>query len=380
MHRARKKVLFLITKSNFGGAQRYVFDVATHLPPSFEPIVAFGGTGVVGADTGLLNTMLAERGIRTIHLRSLGRDISLVHEWKSFKEIMGVIKSEQPDILHLNSSKAGGLGALAGRIAGIRRIVYTAHGWPFWEKRPYLQTKLILFFSWLTALLSHIVVCVSEFDQSHMHSFPFMKNRLTVIKNGIVPPSFFVRTEARRLIPTHLGAMHTDALWVVSIAELTPNKNLTTGIKAVAQYNTQNTQKIFYTIIGSGEMREELEDISRAHAISDSIYFAGFVPNAAHYLKAFDAFLLPSLKEGLPYAILEALSAHIPVIASNVGGIPEIAAREKSVTLVDPSDTQTIVAAFKMLQKNPELLTTEDVLSDWNIERMMADTISLYTV
>ena len=135
------KILFIITKSNFGGAQRYVYDIATHLPKDkFEATVALGGSGV-------LKDKLEATGIRTIALPDLERDISVVKEWRAFVNIFKAIKETEPDIVHLNSSKAGALGALAARLYNLFlklskrdlqlgiKIIFTAHGWAFKEKR-----------------------------------------------------------------------------------------------------------------------------------------------------------------------------------------------------------------------------------------------------
>ena len=133
----KKKILFVITKSNWGGAQRYVYDLATHLPKEeFEVAVAFGGTGEVGASAGLLEVRLREAGVRIIFLTTFARDIGILREFSAFFELLRTIRAENPDVLHLNSSKAGGLGALSGRIAGLRRIIFTAHGFAPNELRP----------------------------------------------------------------------------------------------------------------------------------------------------------------------------------------------------------------------------------------------------
>ena len=129
----RKKVLYLITKSNFGGAQRYVYDLATALPrEKYEAVVAFGGTGAPGSKPGQLAEMLGEANVSTVYLHALGRDYSIM-DVRSFFEILQLIKIESPDVLHLNSSKAGGLGALAGRLCHVPQIIYTANGWPFFH-------------------------------------------------------------------------------------------------------------------------------------------------------------------------------------------------------------------------------------------------------
>src|SRR3990167_9882253 len=154
----RTTVLFLITKAAWGGAQRYVYDLATHLPPEFEPIVACGTSGKLAND--LLHADIGGRQIP-----SLGRDVAVISDIKSFFEIWKCIREVRPDVVHLNSSKAAALGAIAARIAGVQRIVFTVHGWPFNEKRGAIVRAFIYYVSMFTVLLSHAVIVVSKSDE-----------------------------------------------------------------------------------------------------------------------------------------------------------------------------------------------------------------------
>lgn len=152
-------MLFLITKATFGGAQRYVYDLATNLPQSeYEAGVAYGVPG-------RLSDMLDTYGIPTLNIPSLQRNIAFVSDIKSFFEIKQAIIDAAPDILHLNSSKAAALGALAGRMRGVRTIIFTAHGWPFKESRNPLSKVILFLASWCTALLATHVIVVSRIDE-----------------------------------------------------------------------------------------------------------------------------------------------------------------------------------------------------------------------
>ena len=155
----RLKVLYIITKATWGGAQRYVYDLATNLPKEkFDVIVAYGVRGKLAGD-------LAASGIKLRELPFLARDITFFSDIKSFFEILRVLRALRPDVIHLNSSKAAALGALAARFSGVRKIVFTVHGWPFKESRNVLWRVLTYKISWLTAFLSHSVIVVSKTDE-----------------------------------------------------------------------------------------------------------------------------------------------------------------------------------------------------------------------
>ena len=180
---SKKKVLYVITKGNWGGAQRYVFDLATGLPKDeFEVAVALGEPALSAGKPGLLADKLKSASVMIYYISSLGRDVSFGKDTTSFFELYRLFKKEKPDIAHLNSSKAGGVGALAARLAGVHKIIFTAHGWPFWEQRNFLMRGAIWFFSWLTALLSHTVIVISDYDLRVARRMPFTSSKFWLKK------------------------------------------------------------------------------------------------------------------------------------------------------------------------------------------------------
>jgi glycosyltransferase involved in cell wall biosynthesis len=302
----RKKILYIITKSNWGGAQRYVYDLTTHLPREhFDILVAFG-------QPGLLAEKLHAAGIRTRVIPSLERDISFASDVKSFIELLRLFKEEQPDVVHLNSSKAGGIGALAARLAKTPRIIFTAHGWPFWEARHAFARALIYFFSWLTALLSHTVIVISKYDEAVARQMPFVRHKIVQIYNGIdldfpLGPGDVVRQSFPR------GVRITG-----TIGELTKNKNHSALIE-----QARNDPNMHVAIVGDGEDRQLLLKKIEKYGLQRRVKIMGF-HWASEVLRGFDMFALPSLKEGLPYVLLEAKAAGLPIVANRVGGVGEI--------------------------------------------------------
>ncbi len=220
----RKKIIYVITKSVWGGAQRYVFDLATHLPKDqFDVAVACGGNG-------LLVQKLVEKGIRVVPISNLRRDINIGKELLSFFSLLRIFIQEKPDIIHLNSSKAGGLGAITAfkyKLLTFNfrcRTIFTAHGWVFNESRPWLQKMIIIFLSWLGALFQNKIICVSQYDYKtalKYHIAP--KRKLEMIHNGISGEEqhLLSRDEARKKFN-----ISEDVFVAGSIAELTKNKGL----------------------------------------------------------------------------------------------------------------------------------------------------------
>ncbi len=378
MEKRRKKILYVITKSNFGGAQRNVFELATHLPKDeYDVRVAFGGDG-------LLKQKIEGAGIRTHTIRSFERDINVLKEFRSFLELRSLMREFRPDIVHLHSSKAGGIGALAARLCGVPKIIFTAHGWPFFEDRNIVWKCAVWFLSWFTALLSHTVILVSEHDRQKTW-MPFAQQKFITIHTGVGDIPFLEREKARALLlPEPVRANHKNDLWVISTGEHTKNKNLFMLLDAVNTYNKSHEQKIFLTLMGDGEDRVALEKAAVDSALDNQVFFMGFISDAPTYLRAFDIFVLPSRKEGMPYGLLEAGAAGLSVIASNVGGIPEVIHDKKNGLLINPHDVQTLTTAFDSLNSDAEKSVqykselTKTIRSDFGIAEMLTKTISLY--
>jgi glycosyltransferase involved in cell wall biosynthesis len=373
---AKTKVLYIITKSNWGGAQRYVFDMATSITKDgYEAIVATGGEGA-------LKSKLENAGIRTISILNLERDINIFSEWKVFFNLLKVLKQERPDVVHLNSSKIGGLGAFACRIARVKKIIFTAHGWAYKEDRNIISKKIIWFFSLFTVLLSHKTIVVSEDDFDNAPKL-FVRRKIAMVHNGISEIKFEDRTTTRKTLATRLNLNIGNTVWIGTISELHKNKGLTFVIRAINNL-VKRGYNISFFVIGEGEERFPLEQFIKKLKLENNVFLLGHIDNAPELLKAFDIFTLTSLKEGLPYVLLEAGSAGLPIIATNIGGIPDIIENRKSGLLVRPknsSDIESVVSDLIDFKKDGIQygnILKEKIEREFTIEQMVAETVDIY--
>ncbi len=372
------KVLFVITKSNWGGAQKYVYDIATWLPrDKFDVVVALGGEGGV-------SDKLHTASIRIISLPTLKRDINPLKDFSSFVSLVKLFKTERPDVVHLNSAKAAGLGALASRLVGVPKIIFTAHGWAFNEERSWFSRNVIKLISWMTVLLAHKTIAVSDavFRDMQWLGAP---NKIVVIKNGIRPIDFLVPAMARTLLSEFANTeFPTNAFFIGTISELHKNKGLPYAIEAFAGLHRDNPL-LYYFILGEGEEKERLNTLALHHGLHGRVFLLGFVEDASRLLMGFDVFVLPSTKEGLPMVLLEAGLAKLPIIATNVGGIPEIIENMKTGILVKPRNSKALSEALGRLIASPSLCDNlgknlkVEVSSRFSFERTIAETTKLYT-
>ncbi len=385
----KQKILYIITKGNWGGAQRYVFDLATHLPKKqFEPVVA------MGAGT-TLSERLTQAGIRTIHLAKLFENRKVqpgASDFGAFFEILHLLKTERPDIIHLNSSRASLLGALASRIVSastffphllnakryplnVSRLIFTAHGWPFKEPRSAFVRILIWLASYLTAFLAHRVIVLSQGDYELAGKMPGISKKLSLLYNGVEATEGLSRTDARARL-----TLPMETFVIGTIAELNRNKGISTLIEAL----TLLPKEVHLCLIGDGEDRQKLQTLAHFRGVADRIQFAGTIAHADAYLRAFDLFVLPSLKEGLPYTVLEAGIQGLPVVASGISGIRDIISTPLVGVLVVPRGPQKLAEAIHTLFVQKDLRETlgtalkERVEKLFSFERMLQETVTLY--
>lgn len=366
------KIFYAITKGNWGGAQKYVYDLATHLSPERFDV------SVISGQPGTLCDKLRSQNIPVFTLNSLSRDINPLRDLTSFFSLLKILRENKPDILHLNSPKIGLLGAIAGRLAGVKKIIYTSHGWPFLENRSLFSKIFFKILCWKIVLLSHETILISETEKDLVRNWLFVQKKLHVIYNGIENINFLDKKLAREKLN-----LPENSLVIGSIGELHQNKGYEYLISAMAEIREQ-FPTLLCVIIGEGEERKNLEAQIAYSKLANQVRLTGNIPNAPTLLPAFDIFVLPSIKEGLPYVILEAGLASVPVIASDVGGIHEVITPEQTGLLTEAKNTPDLIMKIQNLITDPETQKVygenlkQKVQTDFSLEKMVEGTIEVY--
>lgn len=323
---------------------------------------------------------LREESIRVISIPGFGRDIDMFGDAYRLWFILKTIWHEKPHTFHINSAKMGGAGIFVGRLLGVPRIIFTGHGWAFSETwRPAWQKTLIKFFSWMTVVSTHFTICVSEKTRQDITHWPFIKNKLVVIRNGINTFDQKPRNESRQKLVPNIG---NNTLLVGSTSELHKIKGLDVLLTAWKKFVDRN--KAHLVLIGTGDEKNRLESMVQKLGIESSVTLTGYVDEARSHLSALDIFVMPSRSENLPYSILEAGLARLPVVASRVGGIPEIIETGHNGILVDKEDPEALSSSLLLLSEDTGLrerlgrALEETVRSKFSVEKMAHDTMSLY--
>lgn len=363
------KVLYIITQAELGGAQTYVLSLAEH----------FSGDIAVGPGSEELTALAKRRSIAVHTLTHLRREVSPIHDLAAVFEIARLVERLKPDLVHVNSSKAGVLGSLA-RLLHKRPTIYTAHGFVFHEPLPAPTRWFYRMMETVAGRLRDYTITVSDVDRrSATETLGLKPELVTTVHNGIPAVDFLERTATRE----RLG-IPKEQIAFVTVAHFYKTKGLDVLLEAAAKV-TQET-KVHWYLIGDGELKGELERQIARLGLRDRVHLLGRIPDARSYLKAFDAAVLPSRKEGFPYAVLEALQAELPTAATEVGGIPE--ALRGVGTLVPPENPDRLAEAMRTLSKlfepeHPGELGEQkwragERAKQFTLERMLQDTENVY--
>lgn len=378
----KTKICFVITKGNWGGAQKYLFTLATSLPKDKYDVLAIVGVGEI------LKKKIEKEGIRVYEIKDLKRNISIFAEIISFIKIFKIVSKESPDVLHLNSPKASGIGAVVGRILLTPKIIQTVHGFTFNEHRSIFAKFLIYIFSYITVVLCTKTIVIAKNEKKQAESMPFIsRKKITLIRNGIEKIDFIDRSIVRRALlerVPHTGLPLPDVngkeIWIGTISELNKNK----GHKYMIEALSNIKEPFIFFIIGDGVERKNIEDLVIQKGLEKKVYMLGFIDIANLYLKAFDIFTLTSLKEGLPYTLLEAGLAGNAIISTDIGGIPDIVDDGKNGLLNKKKDVKEIQKDIEYLIANPDVRKEfgkkikEKVEKEFSVDGMLKKTFSLY--
>lgn len=342
----KQKILYVITQGGpWGGAQKYVLDLAVEAQKYFEVAIAVGEKN--GPNDLQKNAIRA--GIKIIQLKHLGRSIKPIEDLKSTYELKNLFLSFSPNIIHLNSSKAGILGSIAHQLtnSNTTRLVYTAHGWVFKEPIGLIRKTFYSILESKTAKAKDKIIVLSPQDAQAARNIGIPESKIYTQPLHIQKPkNTYSKNQAKtrlcQIMNCSISA--TMAPWIGTIANCFPTKGLDILIKSLTKEAALNRAHVF--ILGDGPERKKLEKLTKKLNISDRVHFVGFQNDAQSYLPAFDIFVLPSRKEGLPYAIIEAIAAKIPVVATMVGGIPELIKNNETGWLVKPNNPKLLGKAL----------------------------------
>lgn len=327
----RPRLLIVITLAEVGGAQTYVALLLPELVRHFDVVVAAHGEGP-------LRAAASSAGVRFVPLRNVRRQIG-PRDLLGLLELFRLFRRERPLVVHLNSSKAGVLGRIAGFAAGVPIRIFTVHGWSF-DAHSGAAAKLYLLAERAARSLTTVIICVSETARANgLRARTCRADRTVVIRNAVE-----LRNPAR-----NSGDAMTE---IVAVGRFKAPKDYVTLVRALARLKTG---AFHARIVGDGPDRTHVESEIRRLGLADAVELMGEREDVDAFLDAADVFVLSSRSEGLPLSLLEAMAAALPVVASAVGGVPEVVVDGETGTLVPPEDAEALSEALARLIESPEL-------------------------
>ena len=297
------------------GVQRVCLDELIRLDPrTFDRYL-------ICKEEGPLTIEAQKYGIKCLFVKSLVREISLKNAFKALWYLWKLIKQHNFDIVHTHSSKTGVLGRVAAWLGRTKLIVHTVHGFSFPAAKNKLQKLLFYLMEKIGSLCGDVIICLNEDDAKIAQTILRTgKDKIFIISNGVDTEKFrpYAKND-KELCRRNIYNICDDDIIIGMIGRLWPQKNPLCLLKAISQLIKSN-KKIKCVFIGDGELYGEMADFINDNALHDSVQLLGWRNDTPILLNAMDIFVLPSLWEGMPLAILEAKSCGLPCVVSNIQG------------------------------------------------------------
>ena len=383
--RPRVKILRVIARLNMGGPALHVAYLTEGLTKRGYDTTLVSGSLARGEDS--MAFVAEAHGVEVVRIDELGREISPLRDLMATIRLAKLIRKERPQILHTHTAKAGTVGRVAALLAGSRRppiIVHTFHGHVL---RGYFGPLRSLFFRLLERRLAAettALIAVSPQVRDDLVALGVApRERFVVIRLGIelderVTPQQNGRGESRR----YLG-IPGDRFAVGWIGRMTAVKRTDDVLVAFKRLRDGGVDAVL-CMVGDGPDRPQLEERAHELGVARDTVFLGYQEDVAPFYAAFDALVLPSGNEGTPVSVIEALAAELPVVATRVGGVPDVVRDGEDGFLVEAGATDELADRLQRLARDPELrkrMGTQGrmrVVPRYAVERLVDDVDRLY--
>lgn len=359
MNREPHRIIHVITRLDHGGsAENTMVTALRHDKTRFTPMVVAGLPGRWDAQGGQAATdancrRLDRCGIRRQLIPTLVRPIRPWADLQALWSLIVLFRREKPALVHTHTSKAGLLGRLAARIAGVSAVIHTPHGHVFYGHFSPLLSRLFLFIERFFSRFTQRLVALTESErEDHLQRAVGRAETFAVIPSGI-DLDRFRRLDRGARQKSDVFDCPPDAFVVGSVGWLTDIKGHRYLVEAVARL-IQEFPQLQLVIVGSGGLGPSLERLAAELGIPRVLHLVGHRADVEVCLSAMDLFVLPSLNEGMGRALVEAMAAGLPVIATKVGGVPALIDHDRTGLLVPPADSAALADALRLLLRRPE--------------------------
>lgn len=270
---------------------------------------------------------------------------------KAYKQLKAIMKSGDYDIVHCHSPMGGVLARLAAKTVGIKRVLYTAHGFHFFKGAPLLNWLLFYPAEKHFSKYTDVLVTINHEDYERAKNKFHAKKVVYVPGIGINTERFKINGFDRDKKRKELRIPNNSTV-LLSVGEMIKRKNHILALKALSRLKRKD---YIYLICGRGELEGYLKHAAASLGIENNVRFLGFRSDVAEICLASDIFVFPSFQEGLPVAVMEAMSAGLPIICSNIRGNVELIKNRHNGFLLNTNDIDGFTRAIDKLIESPAL-------------------------
>jgi glycosyltransferase involved in cell wall biosynthesis len=378
------RILRVIARLNMGGPALHVTYLTTGLRDRGYDTTLVAGKLARGEDT--MAFVAREQGVDVLRIPQLRREVSPLYDPVAIARLVQTIKTVRPHILHTHTAKAGAVGRTAGLLAGDARppiMIHTYHGHVL---RGYFDPIRTEFFRETERLLARQTTRLIAVG-------PEVRDDL--VELGVAPPEKFsvirlgidleqrVADRSEREEYRRLFGVPEDRFVVGWIGRMTAIKRIPDVLLAFRRLLDRGVDATL-CLVGDGPDRPDAEERAHQLGIARRTLFVGYQRDVAPYYSMFDAFLLPSANEGTPVVAIEALAGERPVVATRVGGVPDVVDDGADGFLVEVGDVDGLAARLEELARDAELRRRlgaagrERVLPRYRVSRLVDDVDALY--
>lgn len=335
----RKRIAQVVTRLDFGGVPDIFRQVAESCREDYAVTIIVGPSKYITPRT---KEFLDSFGSNVIWLPTLCRDINPFKDLITFLKLYYFFKKERFDIVHTHTAKAGILGRIAAKLAGVEKVIHMPHGHNFYGYFNRTMSGFVVWAEKFAALFTDILLVLTDLEKmDYVARKVIDKEKIVVVPSGMELEDF---TEIKKIDfqEKKLSLGIDESKKVVSmVSRLAPVKGPDVFIEAAIAISKKRSDVLFL-LVGDGEMRSELEKKISDNGLYESVRFLGWRNDALEIIALSDVMVQPSLNEAVGRSLLEAQILGVPVVASRVGGIPEVVLEEKTGELFARNDIESL--------------------------------------
>jgi glycosyltransferase involved in cell wall biosynthesis len=354
------KIMHIITRLDMGGSAQNTLLSCREFAGEYDTLLVHGlarESAMTEAEHRRLEDgklEAGERGVRFIPIGSLVRRVHPLRDLMALLAILWHIRRERPDIVHTHTSKAGILGRLAALMAGVPHIVHTPHGHVFKGHFGRFAAGMFLMIERFFAGFTEKTVALTAGEKRDYVDLGVVQAAdVAVIPSGVDLSEFAVecRDVSAEKLSVGLDPRKRSVGFVGWLLPIKGPVYLLNAMNAVWRDHPDAD----LVLVGKGELEEALRAQASFAGCSDRVKFLGWREDIARIMPLFDLFVLPSLNEGMGRVLVEAMAAGRPIVASRVGGIPDLVRHGENGLLVPPRDDEALAAGISLLLSNRRL-------------------------